>query len=42
VAERRWVEAETARMRYSLQWLLPQAAGHWQRVSAAGSVLPPL
>jgi hypothetical protein len=29
-------------MRYGLQWLLPQAAVHWQRVSAAGSVLPHL
>jgi alkylation response protein AidB-like acyl-CoA dehydrogenase len=42
VPDRRWAEAKTARMRYGLQWLLPQAAVHWQRVSAAGSVLPHL
>jgi hypothetical protein len=29
-------------MRYGLQWLLPQAAVHWQRVRAVDAVLPGL
>ena len=42
VADRRWADAKTARMRYGLQWLLPQAAVHWQRVRAVDAVLPGL
>lgn len=42
VADRSWADAKTARMRYGLQWLLPQAAVHWQRVRAVDAVLPRL
>ncbi len=40
LADRPWAEAKTARMRYGVQWLLPQAAVHWQRVRAVDAVLP--
>ena len=40
LADRPWAEAKTARMRYGVQWLLPQAAVHWQRVRATEAVLP--
>ncbi len=39
-ADTAWAEAKTARMRYGVQWLLPQAAVHWQRVRATGAALP--
>ena len=29
-------------MRYGMQWLLPQADVHWQRVLARGLALPAL
>jgi hypothetical protein len=37
-----WSQAKMARMRYGVQWLLPQAAVHWQRVMAQEAVLPAL
>ena len=37
-----WSQATTARMRYGVQWLLPQAATHWQRVMAQEAALPAL
>lgn len=40
LADRRWAEAKTARMRYGVQWLLPQAGAHWQRVRALDAALP--
>jgi len=40
LADRPWAEAETARMRYGVQWLLPQAGAHWQRVRALDAALP--
>ena len=39
--DRAWAAAKTGRMRYGLQWILPQAAVHWQRVRAADAALPP-
>ncbi len=33
-----WSQGKTARMRYGLQWIVPQAAVHWQRVAAAGAL----
>jgi alkylation response protein AidB-like acyl-CoA dehydrogenase len=41
-ADRPWSEAKTARMRYGVQWLLPQARVHWQRVRALDAALPVL
>ena len=35
-----WAQAKTARMRYGLQWLLPQAAVHWQRAQLRDADLP--
>lgn len=35
-----WATAKVDRMRYGVQWLLPQAAVHWQRVALAPSPLP--
>jgi alkylation response protein AidB-like acyl-CoA dehydrogenase len=35
-----WAQAKTARMRYGVQWVLPQAQVHWARVADAGLVLP--
>ena len=32
-----WANAKMQRMRYGLQWLLPQAQVHWQRAAQAGS-----
>jgi hypothetical protein len=40
--DRAWAEAKTARMRYGVQWLLPQGGVHWQRVRALGAALPQL
>ena len=40
LADRPWAEAKTARMRYGVQWLLPQAGAHWQRVRALDAALP--
>lgn len=37
-----WARAKTERMRYGLQWLLPAAAPHWQRVRAQRWALPAL
>ena len=34
--------AKTERMRYGVQWLLPQAAVHWQRVHEQRLALPAL
>ena len=31
-----WANAKLQRMRYGLQWLLPQAQVHWQRAAQAG------
>ena len=42
VADRPWAQAKTARMRYGVQWLLPQARVHWQRVRALDAALPVL
>jgi hypothetical protein len=36
-----WAHAKTERMRYGLQWLLPQSAVHWARVQLAGVVALP-
>jgi alkylation response protein AidB-like acyl-CoA dehydrogenase len=35
-----WAQAKTERMRYGVQWLLPAATAHWQRVAAPALVLP--
>jgi alkylation response protein AidB-like acyl-CoA dehydrogenase len=35
-----WAQAKTARMRYGVQWLLPVAAAHWQRVCTPALALP--
>jgi alkylation response protein AidB-like acyl-CoA dehydrogenase len=37
-----WAQAKRQRMRYGVQWVLPQAAVHWARVCAAGLELPGL
>ncbi|HMM84288.1 acyl-CoA dehydrogenase family protein [Azohydromonas sp.] len=39
-ADAGWAAAKVARMRYGVQWLLPQAAVHWQRVAQAPTPLP--
>ena len=33
--------AKAERMRYGMQWIVPQAAVHWQRVTSAVPALPP-
>jgi alkylation response protein AidB-like acyl-CoA dehydrogenase len=38
--DRDWAAAKTARLRYGVQWLLPQATVHWRRVSDRDAVLP--
>jgi alkylation response protein AidB-like acyl-CoA dehydrogenase len=35
-----WAQGKTARMRYGMQWVLPAAAAHWQRVAAPALALP--
>jgi alkylation response protein AidB-like acyl-CoA dehydrogenase len=35
-----WARAKTARMRYGVQWVLPQAGVHWQRTMTPGLDLP--
>jgi alkylation response protein AidB-like acyl-CoA dehydrogenase len=35
-----WAQAKAARMRYGVQWVLPQAQVHWARAGDAGLVLP--
>ena len=35
-----WASAKTERMRYGVQWLLPQAAVHWQRLKLQAARLP--
>ena len=40
LADRTWADAKIASMRYGMQWLLPQAAVHWQRVRSTEAVLP--
>jgi hypothetical protein len=32
-ADERFAQVKLAHMRYGLQWLMPQAAMHWTRVS---------
>jgi Acetyl-CoA dehydrogenase C-terminal like/Acyl-CoA dehydrogenase, C-terminal domain len=36
-----WAQAKTARMRYGMQWLLPQGEMHWSRVAAARKLALP-
>ena len=36
-----WAQAKIQRMRYGVQWVLPQAAVHWTRVQAVGSLSLP-
>jgi alkylation response protein AidB-like acyl-CoA dehydrogenase len=36
-----WAQAKLQRMRYGVQWVLPQAAVHWTRVQAVGSLILP-
>lgn len=36
-----WAQAKLQRMRYGVQWVLPQAAVHWARVQAIGSLILP-
>jgi len=40
LADRAWADAKTARMRYGVQWLMPQSGVHWQRVGAPDAALP--
>jgi alkylation response protein AidB-like acyl-CoA dehydrogenase len=40
LADRAWAEAKLARMRFGIEWLLPQAEVHWARVQSGGSALP--
>ena len=35
-----WASAKAERMRYGLQWIVPQAAVHWQRVQSNVPALP--
>jgi alkylation response protein AidB-like acyl-CoA dehydrogenase len=35
-----WAQAKIERMRYGMQWIVPQSAVHWQRVQAVASALP--
>ena len=35
-----WAQAKIGRMRYGIQWLLPQADVHWRRVQARHGALP--
>ncbi|MFM7704843.1 MAG: acyl-CoA dehydrogenase family protein, partial [Rubrivivax sp.] len=35
-----WAQGKTARMRYGVQWVLPQAQVHWARARDPGLVLP--
>ncbi|MEZ5631912.1 MAG: acyl-CoA dehydrogenase family protein [Burkholderiaceae bacterium] len=37
-----WAMTKTERMRFGLQWLLPEADTHWSRVMAQRHALPPL
>jgi alkylation response protein AidB-like acyl-CoA dehydrogenase len=37
-----FAQAKAERVRYGLQWCLPQAQVHWQRVMTVGTDLPPL
>jgi len=36
-----WAQGKTKRMRYGLQWVVPQAAVHWARVQSVGSLILP-
>ncbi len=38
--DRPWAEAKIERMRYGVQWVLPQAAVHWHRVRARDGAVP--
>ena len=40
-ADGAWAAAKAERMRYGMQWIVPQAAVHWQRVAATVPALPP-
>lgn len=37
-----WADAKLARMRYGVEWLLPQAALHWHRILGSDRNLPEL
>lgn len=37
-----WADAKIARMRYGVDWLLPQAASHWNRILGGELALPEL
>lgn len=37
-----WADAKLARMRYGVDWLLPQAAIHWNRIAGGAPALPEL
>ncbi|MGA8010496.1 MAG: acyl-CoA dehydrogenase, partial [Thiomonas sp.] len=37
-----WADAKIARMRYGVDWLLPQAASHWNRILGGDLALPEL
>lgn len=39
-ADRDWAAAKTARMRYGIEWLLPSACIHWQRIADETPFLP--
>jgi alkylation response protein AidB-like acyl-CoA dehydrogenase len=38
--DRAWAAAKTERMRYGMQWIVPQAAVHWQRITQSAPALP--
>jgi hypothetical protein len=40
--DRDWARGKTERMRYGVQWLLPQADVHWARVRQAASAALPM
>ena len=40
-ADGAWAAAKAERMRYGMQWIVPQAAVHWQRMGATVPALPP-
>lgn len=42
VSDLDWAQAKTVRMYFGMQWLLPQADVHWQRVLARRLALPAL
>ena len=40
-ADGAWAGAKAERMRYGMQWIVPQAAVHWQRIAVGMPALPP-